>query len=423
DDNAGRFTVFNDNGDRGRFVATKAYETGGIFDTVTTIEDGDGGVERARETVFVAGVGLDTLTGELQIVAPDDATRASVFGTSSASAGVGGPTGPAANSANDLVTVTTDIAGQARQSFAASLVKTVRFVGSDEADFVNLAPTALAAAWFEGRGGNDTLVGANRRDTLEGNAGNDVLFGRNSNDTLDGGGGSDRLFGDFNSSTAGSFDDLLDGGFGNDTVSGGGGNDTVNGGGGADLAVGGAGNDVVNGGRAADILFGDNDAFAPDIVNPDPPIVVSARGGPRGVASPRDPLQEAQSNLTDGNDRLDGGGGSDLIYGQRGRDSLYGGAGQDTLDGGRGADTVDGGAGADFIVYRGGDGRDTVLNFSQNDTFDLRELGRSFIDDASDVVGRARQAGDDVVINLGFDDRIRLEDFRLADLSEDDFLI
>jgi Ca2+-binding RTX toxin-like protein len=49
---------------------------------------------------------------------------------------------------------------------------------------------------FDGRGGNDTLIGSNSNDTLLGGDGNDLLRGGLGGDTLDGGAGSDTY--DFN---------------------------------------------------------------------------------------------------------------------------------------------------------------------------------------------------------------------------------
>jgi len=69
-----------------------------------------------------------------------------------------------------------------------------------------------------------------------------------------------------------------------------------------------------------------------------------------------------------GNDRLQGGGGSDLLLGGAGCDRLTAHKGNDTLRGGDGTDVLDGGAGND--VLRAGTGNDVLLGGDGND--DLR---------------------------------------------------
>ena len=67
----------------------------------------------------------------------------------------------------------------------------------------------------------------------------------------------------------------------------------------------------------------------------------------------------------DGNDYLRGNLGNDILYGGNGDDWLRGNPGNDTLDGGKGNDLLDGGHHRDnnVLVFRAGDGHDTVLNF------------------------------------------------------------
>jgi Ca2+-binding RTX toxin-like protein len=74
-----------------------------------------------------------------------------------------------------------------------------------------------------------------------------------------------------------------------------------------------------------------------------------------------------------GSDTLDGKSGNDLLRGERGNDRLRGGIGNDTLLGGDGRDTLEGGLGSDILtggrgndlfVLAGGEGADTITDFS-----------------------------------------------------------
>ncbi|WP_306419444.1 calcium-binding protein [Amaricoccus solimangrovi] len=92
-----------------------------------------------------------------------------------------------------------------------------------------------------------------------------------------------------------------------------------------------------------------------------------------------------------GDDTLRGNAGDDTLLGGDGNDVLRGGAGDDVLRGGRGDDTLVGGTGHDLL--QGGSGHDVfrfgplhagdftigqadeILDFSAEDTIDLRPLG------------------------------------------------
>ena len=67
----------------------------------------------------------------------------------------------------------------------------------------------------------------------------------------------------------------------------------------------------------------------------------------------------------DGRDKLNGGNGRDELYGGDGNDKLRGAGGQDVLDGGRGDDKIFGGGAGDTLIFRAGDGHDTVKGFSR----------------------------------------------------------
>ena len=152
---------------------------------------------------------------------------------------------------------------------------------------------------------------------IVGTEGNDPsINGTAYSERICGLGGNDRLYGS-------SGDDVMNGNKGQDTVYGESGNDILRGGQDNDRVGGGAGNDVLYGDLGDDIVAGE-----------------------------------------DGVDNVNGNDGNDQLRGGNHDDSLYGGAGNDGIDGGRGNDALYGGSGVDTFYYLGGDGRDTVYDFT-----------------------------------------------------------
>ncbi|KLU36623.1 hypothetical protein AB595_12725 [Massilia sp. WF1] len=68
-----------------------------------------------------------------------------------------------------------------------------------------------------------------------------------------------------------------------------------------------------------------------------------------------------------GNDKLNGGAGIDYLYGDNGDDSLDGGADGDYLTGGKGNDILTGGTGADKFVFAPQSGNDRITDFKASD--------------------------------------------------------
>lgn len=131
-----------------------------------------------------------------------------------------------------------------------------------------------------------------------------------------------------------------------------------------------------------------------------------------------------------GANRLRGDDGDDFLAGRNGNDRLEGGIGNDALVGGFGADSLNGGAGNDdlwgrqgndvFVFQQGGD-IDTVRDFRNNqDVLDVSDYGFA---SAADVIALASQFGNSVIIDLGNDDVIVLDQFRIAALDASDFII
>jgi uncharacterized surface protein with fasciclin (FAS1) repeats len=98
-----------------------------------------------------------------------------------------------------------------------------------------------------GGNGKDFLAGGRGADSLAGDAGKDKLFGRSENDHLSGGGGKD----------------LIRGGDGKDVLYGNNGKDFLVGGHHSDTLIGGSGNDFLAGGKGADMYV-----FNPGNVGP-----------------------------------------------------------------------------------------------------------------------------------------------------------
>jgi Ca2+-binding RTX toxin-like protein len=247
--------------------------------------------------------------------------------------------------------------------------------------------------YLDGLEGNDQLLGGSGNDWITGSLGddfisggadtlatgatdNDTLFGEEGDDLIFGGAGDDVIEGDFHSANL-TLDrhgnDTLFGGAGNDQVYGQGGEDYLDGEDGTDQLVGGAGADTIFGGLGDDQLFGDSVDLAEADHGDDHLDGDDGNDYLRGFGG-NDVLRGGAGNDQllgeEGNDELDGGDGDDQLFGGTGDDTLVGGAGNDSLIGDAGADVLDGGAGDDTIyrdefdtvVFRQGDGHDTVTN-------------------------------------------------------------
>ena len=224
--------------------------------------------------------------------------------------------------------------------------------------------------------GDDFLIGTDGRDVIFALAGNDRVSGLGGNDRLAGQEGNDRLLGGTGQDNllGGDGADTLLGGSDDDRLIGGAGDDQLNGQGGDDLMRGNLGDDLLNGGAGSDRLFG-----------------------------------------AGGSDRLNGQGGNDIIRGGAGRDVLRGGAGNDRLAGELGNDRIVTGAGRDRIVIREGQGFDRVTDFE--DERDRIVLGGINFGQLS-----IRQRDDDVLISLGTERLLLLQNTLVDNISEADFV-
>jgi Ca2+-binding RTX toxin-like protein len=154
------------------------------------------------------------------------------------------------------------------------------------------------------------------------------------------------------------------------------------------LLFGGTGNDYINGGDGADRLSGGNGA---DILF----------GGA-------------------GADVLNGDGGDDTLYGGSGNDSLFGGNGSDFLSGGLGNDQLTGGNGADTFLFRQGDGRDTILDYSRSQG-DRIQIDMNGINNFDDLLALAQQQNGGVLFAFANGDELFLSGTQLAALDRNSF--
>ncbi|CAI3960264.1 Ca2+-binding protein, partial [Commensalibacter communis] len=191
----------------------------------------------------------------------------------------------------------------------------------------------------------------NGGNQINGDASNNSFYSGNGNDIVQTGDGNNYV-------------DAQDG---DDHVYGGSGNDTIYGGTGSDVIDGGAGNDILDGGVGNDTILGGT-----------------------------------------GNDTIYGGAGDDLLYGGANNDNLYGGAGNDTLIGGTGDDYLSGGEGSNTYVFSTDSGNDTIYNRVVNPE-DKSVV--HFTDISSKDVSNAYAQGNDLVIQYGKNDSIRLQNY------------
>jgi Ca2+-binding RTX toxin-like protein len=287
-----------------------------------------------------------------------------------------------------------------------------------------------------------------------------------------GGGGVDYLVG-FEHLTGTRYDDTLTGDNGDNWLWGGfdpatgiAGNDTISGGGGNDLVQIGLGNAIVDGGAGTDALtFLGDDVGVPTGITFDLSLQGTSQATSFGDVHATN-FENLSGTIFD--DNLSGDGGANVLAGDRGDDHLSGGAGDDTLYGDGeinvdthnlgysgpitligdlfagarstdpsvrpGNDVLDGGRGDDFLYGGGGDdvmtggqghdhfviewlsNRDTITDFSNQDTIVFDAPG---VDAFSDLTVVA--VGNDTLVTWGTSDSLLLQGVKPNQLSASDF--
>jgi Ca2+-binding RTX toxin-like protein len=117
------------------------------------------------------------------------------------------------------------------------------------------------------------------------------------------------------------------------------------------------------------------------------------------------------------------GAASDMFVGTGGADTINVGAGDDFVFALGGSDTITLGAGDDVLYYGHGDGIDTVTDFTAGvATADRIDVTSFDLTEFADILDRAYQEGDGVVIDFGSGDILRLSDLDVGQLTSDDFI-
>jgi Ca2+-binding RTX toxin-like protein len=242
----------------------------------------------------------------------------------------------------------------------------------------NVIEISYAGSRLEGRGGDDTLLGASENDTLLGGDGNDSLDAGEESDVVDGGSGNDTLISSGGTLTGGAGADsfLFDSASGDAITDFSSGVDrirldarqmpelgrsgTLSEGDPRFYAAAGAaaGHDaddrLVYNTSSGELYFdpdGDGAAEASRIAT------LRIGGGAATLAAADITVDNGGGTQdgTAGNDSLVGGSGNDLLSGLGGNDTLVGLGGNDTLDGGTGTDRMEGGPHDDTYYATSGD--------------------------------------------------------------------
>jgi Ca2+-binding RTX toxin-like protein len=393
--------------------------TGGDFAPGFTTEDGTDEIE-----FFLASSVILTIQGT-------DAVDDWSFGLPLDPSTANSPTGIGMNSDSDadivggtnaapatLATAVTANGGAANDTFVQKLKATETLnggAGTDTVDYsarttalqITIGAGADDGANVPGPGENDnvgadieTVIGGTAADVitvlpatsvlkyrLEGGAGDDTLTGADGRDTLLGGAGVDTL-------TAGGGRDSLDGGLGNDIETGGVGNDTFDQGNvtnGADTLTGGDGTDAVKYSLRTVGVRVTTDGTA----NDGECTTTACAAASEGDNVKADVESLYGSKVKDvliasgtGNVRMSAGAGADELTGAGGNDRLLGGAGNDIIKGGAGDDYLSGDADDDTLT--GGADKDTLLGGTGNDEMN----GEAGIDRLSGSSGNDKLWGD-----------------------------
>lgn len=127
-----------------------------------------------------------------------------------------------------------------------------------------------------------------------------------------------------------------------------------------------------------------------------------------------------EAYLLSGADKLVGSKSDDILDAGAGDDRISGFGGDDRIYSGLGTDMLTGGVGADTFLFRSGDGKDMVTDFDAQGGAGRQDfIATSMIFEDLEI----RKAGDDVLIDLGGGDVLRLVDVKLRDIGHSDFIV
>jgi Ca2+-binding RTX toxin-like protein len=111
---------------------------------------------------------------------------------------------------------------------------------------------------------------------------------------------------------------------------------------------------------------------------------------------------------------------SNTLNGNKGDNHLSGKAGVDYLNGSRGNDLLTGGADADVFLFNRTDGKDVINDFA--DGIDRLYIEGVFNQETFDEL-EIRQAKDDVIVDFGGGNSIRIENLEKANFTFDDIIL
>ena len=198
------------------------------------------------------------------------------------------------------------------------------------------------ANFFNGGGGNDTLLGGGGKDILDGAADKDTADYRDKTAsvsvTLNGATNATVSVGGVAEDTIRNIEDIF----------GGSANDGLRGDGFANFFNGGGGNDTLLGGGGKDILDGAADKDTADYRDKTAAVVVTLNGATNAGVSVGGVAEDTIRNIED----IFGGSGHDVLGGDGLANFFNGGGGNDVLSGRGGNDILDGAAGVDIADYR-----------------------------------------------------------------------
>jgi len=109
-----------------------------------------------------------------------------------------------------------------------------------------------------------------------------------------------------------------------------------------------------------------------------------------------------------------------LINGNRGDNQLFGHDGVDHLIGGRGADILAGGTEADVFLFKRTDGKDVINDFE--DGMDRLSIAGVYNQETFDELD-IRQAKNDLIVDFGNGNEIRIKDMAMANFTSEDFFM
>ncbi|HYD99468.1 MAG TPA: calcium-binding protein, partial [Alphaproteobacteria bacterium] len=191
--------------------------------------------------------------------------------------------------------------------------------------------------------------------------------------------------------------------------------ETLTGTAGADIIDGGAGRDTIDGGLGTDTV-----TYAKSTAGVNIDLERSSQLGGHAEGDVLRNVENVEGSAFA--DRIFGNDFANVLTGGAGADTIDGDAGHDTIVGGAGNDKLDGDEGNDVFVFGPASGQDIVYDFS-TDGDRIQISGVTGFTSAANVLSRAVQSGENVLIDLGGGNTITLDGIDRSDLTAANILI